>query len=630
MRTPIAVLLLCLLLPSHVAGRERELHLQQVPGQRVEYVDGTGWVSTGDQIRIAATIAPDGSKRAWVTLVVWNDSDRAITISESYVRAISGGTQLKTYTVEELRKSERRRQNWQKFGMGLAAGLNSYAASQQGNYTSHGTVSGNYSSYGAFGHQSGRVSGTVTVSGRDAAAAALAQAQATATNIALITQLREQQAARTASLEERLLKAQTIQPGNSYGGDVAIQLPRRASAGQPIAVQVWIENDARTFYVFVDGPPSSAQLSTLAKIPPHSDDQPRQLAGTHEPSEAQPTPAPIPVAFVETPVPAASAATSAAAPVDSRRTAAAKLLVTEGTRSVVTAIAPVFRETTRSALTGSAATNPELRTILSDARTDVALAEAALALGDQSQLMPALEEVLARELTYEQLMQVVDFMRSDGGRAFMRLMYDMRPFEGIESKLIEPSDEAMALAATSALRRQYPSMDADRMFTALDLLMNSMDSADATIPGAASDATATSASQPQIVPVSNTQAVVSKANTAPGVSVILPTTGLEWYAQDSGADTSWQEATDYCAGLGGAWRLASVSDLRTLISHVPGRPCGRAMCNVPAGITLTSHKVWSNESRRGNARALDLSNSGSLFLESGSDIGMRALCVRGS
>jgi hypothetical protein len=119
--------------------------------------------------------------------------------------------QLKVITFEELVQEERNRQIAAAILTGVAAGANSYAASQSGHYHSTSTV---YTPQGAY---------QVHTAGFSPTANAIAQANAGAQNEAMISATIEQGQQNMASLERSVIKDDTIMPGEWYGGQLHLQ-----------------------------------------------------------------------------------------------------------------------------------------------------------------------------------------------------------------------------------------------------------------------------------------------------------------------------------------------------------------------------------------------------------------------
>ncbi|WP_201838477.1 hypothetical protein [Microvirga zambiensis] len=139
---------------------------------------------------------------------------------------------VKTY--ESLVAEERSKQVAQALLVGLAAGANSFAASQAGYGTARANVySTTYTPYGSYN----RVS-TVTASYFDPTANAIAQANAAAQNDAMIASTVEQGRQSLAGLEQSVLKDNTILPGEWYGGQLHFEPPQSDGSDAPKSYRI--------------------------------------------------------------------------------------------------------------------------------------------------------------------------------------------------------------------------------------------------------------------------------------------------------------------------------------------------------------------------------------------------------
>lgn len=118
---------------------------------------------------------------------------------------------LKVITFEELVQEEHNRQVAAAILTGLAAGANSYSASQAGRYNSTSTV---YTPQGTY---------QVNTVGYSPTANAIAQANASAQNDAMISATIERGQQNLANLERTVIKDDTVMPGEWYGGTLHLQ-----------------------------------------------------------------------------------------------------------------------------------------------------------------------------------------------------------------------------------------------------------------------------------------------------------------------------------------------------------------------------------------------------------------------
>jgi hypothetical protein len=108
-------------------------------------------------------------------------------------------------------------------------------------------------------------------------------------------------------------------------------------------------------------------------------------------------------------------------------------------------------------------------------------------------------------------------------------------------------------------------------------------------------------------------------------------TGLLWSVKDSGSDTSWVQANNYCKNLtlGGYadWRLPTLKELETIYDKRQSK-----MYKIKAPFELTSESIWAEATDSGNAWLFNFFNSGTSMLPTTGSCGGtgRALCVRPS
>jgi hypothetical protein len=120
---------------------------------------------------------------------------------------------LRVYTYDELVSEERRRQAVRALAVGLAAAGNSISAASAGNY--NGTAVVNTPRGTAF----------VNYQGYDPTAAAVAQDRAAAQNEAMIANVVETGQRNLATLEQTVIKDDTLLPGEWYGGQLQFDAP---------------------------------------------------------------------------------------------------------------------------------------------------------------------------------------------------------------------------------------------------------------------------------------------------------------------------------------------------------------------------------------------------------------------
>ena len=108
-------------------------------------------------------------------------------------------------------------------------------------------------------------------------------------------------------------------------------------------------------------------------------------------------------------------------------------------------------------------------------------------------------------------------------------------------------------------------------------------------------------------------------------------TGLLWTQSDSGADTNWNEARDYCKRKRGGWRLPSADELQALFDATQPVPCGRWTCGASQKFRLSGPWFWSSE-RSGSSEAafVYLTTGNRNTVHTANRYGLQTLCVRRS
>ena len=124
----------------------------------------------------------------------------------------------------------------------------------------------------------------------------------------------------------------------------------------------------------------------------------------------------------------------------------------------------------------------------------------------------------------------------------------------------------------------------------------------------------------QDVCANSNEAFVDKGN---GV-VVQCASKLEWAESDNGSDINWNDATNYCNGKGGGWRLPSSEELQALSVS-----CGQWTCHTSPKIHLTDVWFWSNQPE-GSSRAWGVVLADGYRSARAVDYRphLRALCVR--
>jgi hypothetical protein len=165
---------------------------------------------------------------------------------------------LKVITYEELVSEERNRQIAAAIITGIVAGANAAAASQQGYYNSTSTVYGPRGTY------------QVNTSGYSPTAAAIAQTRAAVQNDAMIAATVEQGQRNMATLEQAVIKDNTVLPGEWYGGQLHLQ-PPSSDAGplKNYVITVQVGPDRHEIDVMQATPDTLSKVRTASVVSYH-------------------------------------------------------------------------------------------------------------------------------------------------------------------------------------------------------------------------------------------------------------------------------------------------------------------------------------------------------------------------
>jgi hypothetical protein len=232
-----------LLAANHVASaKEREFSPVAGVGQEIRFSDGHAVLVTGNAVgNLAVSFLPLDKKSGFVRVWVENASEQQFNVSESSLTASAAGAPLTVFTYADQVKQQKRRAMWAAVATAIAAGANSYSASQAG-YTNY---SGGYVSHTSVGLYSANTYGRFYGTSYNAGVAYLAQANAAQQNQAMFDRFQGAVAGAAKSLQDRSLKANTLMPGQSVLGDIKLALPKAGAdlellvdvGGQPLALR---------------------------------------------------------------------------------------------------------------------------------------------------------------------------------------------------------------------------------------------------------------------------------------------------------------------------------------------------------------------------------------------------------
>jgi hypothetical protein len=253
----------CLVAYSAEAA-EREFNA--IPGGALEIVIERG-VETVISRKLCTVILrsePINKKKIWLSLGVVNLTDTNQVFIDTEISVQSGPKALKVYLADDIIRAEKRSQMWEDIAAGLVAGVNSYAAGQQGRYTETGTVSGTVRD-GANQYQ---VDGTYRAQGFDYRANQAAINAANEKNARMVGELEARQEAELEILGEGLIYSQTITSGDTHSGRFQILLPKKdRNKAQQTTVSIPVCGETHQFDFAVDGPASALQSVTSYTTP---------------------------------------------------------------------------------------------------------------------------------------------------------------------------------------------------------------------------------------------------------------------------------------------------------------------------------------------------------------------------
>lgn len=172
---------------------------------KIRYVSGQPTFVSAQPGSVVELAAPEATRerRIGLGVAVFNNGQQPFTLGYENVSVrTSAGAPVPLVTYEQLQHQAKVRAGWATFFGALAAGLNTYGASQQG--------------YGRVGR--------ITFDSPIARQYALDRADAQ--NAALFTSISQRLDATLAGLNASVLRTTTIDPGTTFGGLVAFDLPK--------------------------------------------------------------------------------------------------------------------------------------------------------------------------------------------------------------------------------------------------------------------------------------------------------------------------------------------------------------------------------------------------------------------
>ena len=296
-----------LFLSLPAVAKERQFSPVPQAGQEVRYSDGAAVLVTGNiQGNLAVSFVPIDKKSGLLRIWAENASEQKFNISETSITGTTAAGPLVVMTYADQVKAQKRKEMWAAIATGVAAGLNSYAASNAG-YSNYSGTYNSQTSATVYGSRGGYATGNAYTSGRfygtsyNAGVAYMAQANAAMQNQAMFDRYQSIAASAAQNLRDRSLKANTLMPGQSVMGDVKIILPG-TQKGLPAEIRVQVNIGGSPLdLLFREGPPvvdntpraapSSAVASTAL---------PSLEANTVQTASVGAAPVPVPAAVAYT------------------------------------------------------------------------------------------------------------------------------------------------------------------------------------------------------------------------------------------------------------------------------------------------------------------------------------------
>lgn len=223
-------------------------------GQTVKYYNGKQFVISSLPGSAVAISPPTSSLQKFgeVAILVANKSQDSFEFDTESIAVETGAGQfVHVYSYAELMEDELERQKWAAVGAAFAAASNSMSAANAGTSTTYGNYSGNtYGTYGGTPYSAYTYGSGVTTT-YDPAKAQAAQALANQQNNTNIQNMQQANRANETRLQS-ILKRTTIEPGQSYGGQVRFDLPKIVSdMSEKVLVDVKAGEESHLFVVAI-------------------------------------------------------------------------------------------------------------------------------------------------------------------------------------------------------------------------------------------------------------------------------------------------------------------------------------------------------------------------------------------
>jgi len=242
------------------------MSLTPVPGddQKVFFEDGRTEVASNKTNTVYLVLPATGFtsvQRPQFVVAVRNNSKKEFVFSNeniaaSTTRESSGKVvtkNLRVYGYNYLVREAKRNAAWATFGAAMQGAADSYNASMSGYSYQSGSVNTYSNTYGNHG-RSYSTSGYGSYSGTTYNAAAVNQARmaAEAKTQRNYDKIKGGLRGELSALKEAYLKKQTVQPGTTHGGVVAVKKPAIPPYSQKLILTVNVQGEVHEFTVNMD------------------------------------------------------------------------------------------------------------------------------------------------------------------------------------------------------------------------------------------------------------------------------------------------------------------------------------------------------------------------------------------
>ena len=229
--------------PISALGGERTFDFAASHDYRVEYANGQQvLIADGVSASVVISYVPQDSGRGWISISVENHSPEPFTVQETSLTGTAGGKPIHVLTYADLVKEQKHHAAWQNGFGALAAGLKAAGTAGAGYRTTTGSYNSttNATAYGSDGSSAtgqATTNGSFVATTYDPAAASAARDRVNAENAQMAKQIHDSQALARQSIDQRVLRANTLQPGRGIAGQIPIDLPSNSKRA-PVPVQL--------------------------------------------------------------------------------------------------------------------------------------------------------------------------------------------------------------------------------------------------------------------------------------------------------------------------------------------------------------------------------------------------------